>query len=86
MSSSKNTHERDAESGRYVSDEYAKEHPSTTVSESAKKPEIWHLLKMLSTDGGAIVRSSDVSAEDDLEQAKTDGRYWGDFVYVPIEE
>ena len=45
----------------------------------------WELMTRLSTEGGAIVREEDLSAED-LEKAKAEGRHWGGFVYEPIEE
>lgn len=76
---------RDAGSGKYVSQDYADQHKQTTVSETAGSAHIWKLLERLSTQGGAIVREDDLSAED-LAAAKADGRHWGGFVYVPIEE
>lgn len=78
--------DRDAGTGRYVSDEFADQHPETTVSEEVKpQPHIWRMLTMLSTGGGAIVREQDLTA-DEIETAKAEGRHWGGFVYVPIQE
>ena len=36
-SGGKTTHNRDAGTGRYVTEEYAKKHPKTTVKETDKK-------------------------------------------------
>lgn len=37
MATKKTTHYRDAESGQYVKEDYAKKHPKTTVKETDKK-------------------------------------------------
>jgi hypothetical protein len=86
MTSNSPTRNRDAGSGEFVTEEYAEAHPDTTVHEKVEeRPHVWALLSKLSTTGGAIVREQDLSPED-LEQAKSEGRHWGGFVYEPIDE
>jgi hypothetical protein len=80
---------RDAGSGKYVSQDYADQHKDTTVSETeAKKSTAEAFLKKLD-GGGAIVSSKDLSEEDlaavpaEMFYVDSDGR---GYVYVPIEE
>ncbi len=75
-------HFRDAESGEFVSEEYAAEHAATTVGEGPGG--LSHLIKVLKEDGGAIVRAKDLSA-DDIAIAKQAGWYDNGVVYVPIQ-
>ena len=77
-----NKHNRDAGSGKYVSQQFADEHKGETVSETA--PDISRLLSKLTKGGGAIVSVADLG-DDDIAQARKEGRISGAFVYVPIE-
>ncbi len=75
---------RDAETGEYVTEEYAKENATTTVGETDGNRGRWKILNRLYRDGGAIVRAADLSPAE-VEEAKADSRTFGAFVYVPIE-
>ena len=75
---------RDAETGEYVSATFAAANPKTTVMETEKNRDRWTILNRLYKQGGAIVRAADLSAEE-VEQARADGRCFGTFVYLPIE-
>ena len=77
---------RDARTGEYVTEEFALENPATTVSERIwQQGKLAGLLERLEKDGGAIVRAEDL-CPDEIEEAQADGRSWGNFVFVPIEE
>jgi hypothetical protein len=77
---------RDAGSGKYVSQDYADQHKDTTVSETGRHgPDVSKLLDMLVENGGAIVRVFDLD-DNDIEEAKQAGRISGEFAYQPIEE
>jgi len=79
---------RDAGTGEFVSDEYASEHPDTTVSERpAAANEAEKFLKRVSKDGGVIVSSNDVTT-DGITLARAEGRFFVDennFGYVWID-
>lgn len=82
---------RDAESGEYVSEEYAAANPSTTVSEAVPAGVTADsFLKVLGKHGGAIVSSNDCST-DEIAIARQENRFYVDadsygYVWVPIEE
>jgi hypothetical protein len=77
---------RDAGSGKYVSQDYADQHKDTTVSETGRHdPDVSKLLDVLLENGGAIVRVVDLD-DNDIEEANRYGRVAGEFAYQPIEE
>jgi hypothetical protein len=90
MSSEQNRRNRDAGSGQYVTEEFAKENPSTTVSEKTDSSKLAEaFLKRLSKEGGAIVSSNDVTT-DGITFARAEGRFYADennfgYVWIPIK-
>lgn len=74
---------RDAKTGRTVSKKFAQENPDSTVTETSVINDAKKFLSKLK-DGGAIVRTSDLSQVEVIE-ARNEGRVWDEYVYVPIE-
>lgn len=81
----KRTVQKVNKTGRFASDAQVAADPLGTTTQTVDDKSAEKFLAKLDQDGGAIVRVLDLSAAE-VEEAKSEGRVFGAYVFVPIAE